>query len=296
MTLPASATKVYLDSATDDPKQARPELADLVDKFNALLTHLNLSTITSGPASIPLSLANGGTGAATAAAARTNLGVEDATETAAGRIEIATQTEANNGTDDTRALTPLKLASISPASVTFAASDQVLILDASDSNKLKRASVTTGKVIQQIYSASTTYSTGTTTIPFDNTIPQNTEGTEFMTASITPTNSSNLLMIEVQAVVSSSANCRMTAALFQDSTANALAATVCTIYGTVLFETCTLTLRYRMTAGTTSSTTFKIRIGGDNATTVYFNGDNNTAARIFGGVCISSITVTEIAA
>ena len=296
MTLPTNASKANLDSATDDPKLARPDLADLVDKFNDLLAHLNLSTITSGPASIPLSVANGGTGAATAAAARTNLGVEDATESAAGRIEIATQTEANNGTDDTRALTPLKLANISPASATYSTSDQILILDASDSNKLKRASVTTGKVVQQVYSPSTTYSTGTTTIPFDNTIPQNTEGTEFMTASITPTNSSNLLMIEVQAVVSSSANCRMTAALFQDSTANALAATVCTIYGTVLFESCTLTLRYRMTAGTTSSTTFKIRIGGDNATTVYFNGDNNTAARIFGGVCISSITVTEIAA
>ena len=142
MTLPTNASKANLDSATDDPKLARPDLADLVDKFNDLLTHLNLSAITSGPASIPLSVANGGTGAATAAAARTNLGVEDATETAAGRIEIATQTESNNGTDDTRALTPAKLANISPASVTFAASDQVLILDASDSSKLKRSTVT----------------------------------------------------------------------------------------------------------------------------------------------------------
>jgi microcystin-dependent protein len=142
MTLPTNASKANLDSATDDPKLARPDLADLVDKFNDLLTHLNLSTITSGPASIPLSLANGGTGAATAAAARTNLGVEDATESAAGRIEIATQTEANNGTDDTRALTPAKLTNISPASVTYSTSDQILILDASDSSKLKRSTVT----------------------------------------------------------------------------------------------------------------------------------------------------------
>ena len=144
MTLPTSASKANLDSATDDPKLARPDLADLVDKFNDLLTHLNLSTITSGPAAIPLSVANGGTSAATASAARTALGVEDATETAAGRIEIATQTEANNGTDDTRAITPLKLANISPASVTYAAADQVLLLDASDSNKLKRATITQG--------------------------------------------------------------------------------------------------------------------------------------------------------
>lgn len=36
MALPADATKNHLDSSTDDPKQARSELADLVDKFNAL--------------------------------------------------------------------------------------------------------------------------------------------------------------------------------------------------------------------------------------------------------------------
>lgn len=36
MALPSDATKIHLDQATDDPKQARVELADLVDKFNAL--------------------------------------------------------------------------------------------------------------------------------------------------------------------------------------------------------------------------------------------------------------------
>lgn len=40
MALPDPATKTHLDSATDDPKQARGELATLVDKFNALLTAL----------------------------------------------------------------------------------------------------------------------------------------------------------------------------------------------------------------------------------------------------------------
>ena len=36
MALPSDATKAHLDSSTDDPKQARGELASLVDKFNAL--------------------------------------------------------------------------------------------------------------------------------------------------------------------------------------------------------------------------------------------------------------------
>ena len=38
---PADATKVHLDSSTDDPKQARGELADLVTKFNTLKNNLN---------------------------------------------------------------------------------------------------------------------------------------------------------------------------------------------------------------------------------------------------------------
>lgn len=295
MTLPTSASKANLDSATDDPKLARPDLADLVDKFNDLLTHLNLSTITSGPAAIPLSIANGGTSAATASAARTALGVEDATETAAGRIEIATQTESNNGTDDTRAITPLKLANINPASVTYAAADQVLLLDASDSNKLKRATITAGKVLQQVSASTAAYSTGTTQIPLDDTIPQNTEGTELLTVSITPANSSNILLIEAQATVGVSNNgVTVAAALFQDSTANALAASAQTV-ANLNQRHVNAQIRHRMTAGTTSATTIKLRIGPTGSATLYFNGDPATSARIFGGVSVSILTVTEIA-
>jgi len=40
MTWPTAATKVNLDQASDDPKQARTELADLVDQFNTLRSHI----------------------------------------------------------------------------------------------------------------------------------------------------------------------------------------------------------------------------------------------------------------
>ncbi len=40
MTLPTSASKANMDAGTDDPKQARGDLANLVDKFNTLLTHV----------------------------------------------------------------------------------------------------------------------------------------------------------------------------------------------------------------------------------------------------------------
>lgn len=39
MTIPSDALKTYLDAGTDDPKQARAQLADLVDSYNTLLAH-----------------------------------------------------------------------------------------------------------------------------------------------------------------------------------------------------------------------------------------------------------------
>jgi hypothetical protein len=64
--------------------------------------------------------------------------------------------------------------------------------------------------------------TGTTTIPLDDTIPQNTEGTEFMTLAITPTSSTNKLKIEVVSSERSRvSNLWTIVGVFQDSTASA---------------------------------------------------------------------------
>lgn len=48
MTIPSPSTKVHLDSGSDDPKQARAELATLVDNVNTMRSHLLSSAITSG--------------------------------------------------------------------------------------------------------------------------------------------------------------------------------------------------------------------------------------------------------
>lgn len=57
--LPAATTKVNLDAATDDPKQARTELVDILDKFNEMRIYLSGLFGSDG----------------VAATARTNLGV-----------------------------------------------------------------------------------------------------------------------------------------------------------------------------------------------------------------------------
>ncbi len=133
--------------------------------------------------------------------------------------------------------------------------------------------------------------TGTTTIPDDDTIPQNTEGDQYMSVSITPTNANSTLKIDVVAMWGNSAGQNAGIALFQDSTANAIAAI--RDRNDVSNGGVTSTLTHYMTAGTTSSTTFKVRIGGDSAGTTTFNGTQGN--RLYGGVMASSITVTEIA-
>ena len=151
-----------------------------------------------------------------------------------------------------------------------------------------------GGVVQIVNTQDGAVSTGTTTLPADDTIPQNTEGDEYMTLAVTPTSASNKLKIDVVFNYShNNYNDVTTVALFQDSTAAAIAAAgsehaaTINLPGQVIFT-------YWMTAGTTSSTTFKVRAGttGGSAT-LTFNGSN--ASRRYGGVGYSSITITEIA-
>ena len=186
-----------------------------------------------------------------------------ASETVIGVAELATQTETNDGTDDARIVTPLKL-------------------------------VTRPGTIRQIVSTQTgAVATGATVLPVDDTIPTQSgpvEGNEYMTLAITPRATTNKLRIDVTINLSSdAAPMGISAALFQDTTANALAV----VFGHVSAVSAgvILTFSHVMDAGTTSSTTFKVRAGPQTAATLTFNGA--AGGRYFGGVFASSIRITE---
>lgn len=150
--------------------------------------------------------------------------------------------------------------------------------------------VATGFCVQQVNLLSATVATGTTVIPLDNTIPQNTEGDQYMTLSITPKASTNILIIDVTAVVGNSATAfNQIVSLFQGSTANALAATVA--FGAGAGATNTVRLTYTMAAGTTSAITFNVRSGANVSGTTTFNGALGT--QLFSTVPKSSIIITE---
>jgi len=149
--------------------------------------------------------------------------------------------------------------------------------------------ISPGMVVQVVSSLTTAVATGTTVIPHDDSIPQNTEGNQFMTLAITPQSATNILVIEALVYMSNSVAGHLIAALFQDTTAGALAV------GDVFEATATaedmVPVRHTMAAGTTSATTFKIRAGGNNAGTTTFNGFS--AGRAFGAITKSSIVIWE---
>lgn len=150
--------------------------------------------------------------------------------------------------------------------------------------------VATGAVVQMVNVESGAVATGTTLTPADDTIPQSTEGDQYMSLAITPKATTNILVIQVVVFGSSSVSNDIACTLFQDSTANALAVTTQGSFAAGARVTNTLT--HKLVAGTTSSTTFKVRVGQQSAGTYTFNGFS--AGRFYGGAAASSMLIWEI--
>ncbi len=150
------------------------------------------------------------------------------------------------------------------------------------------------QVLQQVRAKVSASSTGTTIIPADNTIPQQTEGDQYLSLAITPKSSTSILLIEVLIHGSISTSNSWQIALFRDATANALsAAAIANAFTSGIIEQGAL--KHYETSGSTAATTFKVRCGPDTAATFRINGDNASGA-LFGGVMESTIIITEYAA
>ena len=155
-----------------------------------------------------------------------------------------------------------------------------------------------GSIVQVVNVLDGSVATGTTAINYDDTIPQNTEGDEYMTLAITPKSTTNKLRIDVYVFGGVDSTDSLCVALFQDSTADALAVGWSDHMQSTAPEKCkACSLSHFRTAGTTSATTFKVRAGRlsvGSATTFTFNGVGGS--RKFGDKFASLITITEIKA
>jgi hypothetical protein len=146
-----------------------------------------------------------------------------------------------------------------------------------------------GDALQPLQTNALTSLTTASTIPQDNTIPQSSEGVNLFAQAIVPTSAANILEVESQVVMANNTATPLTAALFQDAGANALAATSVTAGAANQMQA--LSIRWLLLAGTVSSTTLKINVGGTGGTTT-ING--SAGSQLMGGVMNSFIRIREI--
>lgn len=149
-------------------------------------------------------------------------------------------------------------------------------------------------VQQYVTTTSNTVLANSTTIPYDDTIPQSSEGSQYLSVTITPKSTTSKL------IISAEFNCTISdvsqfavVALFQDADANALKAVGSGFVasgGNVSMET--VSIFHEMVSATTAATTFKLRAGTGGGAQLTMNGAGGS--RQFGGACISRLDVMEI--
>lgn len=163
---------------------------------------------------------------------------------------------------------------------------QALVVQADGSLAWQAAS---SKFVQNVYSLVTGVATGTTAIPFDDTIPQITEGDQYLTITITPGSAINILHFSVVLFGAVSTTQEITAALFKSGVSDALKAVA--FFTPAVNGVIPLHLEHYMVAGATGALTFTVRAGPSASGTFTLNG--NGGARKFGGVAGSYISVDE---
>jgi len=133
---------------------------------------------------------------------------------------------------------------------------------------------------------------GTTQVPLDDTIPTSTEGDEYLILNHAPISAVNLLRINWSLYVAAASPATAMTAFLNKDAGSALSAVTDfgdngagnaprSIYGD-----------YSAVAGGTSSSAWRVRAGPGSAATMYVNGAS--AARRFGGVCLSNVRLEEV--
>lgn len=161
-------------------------------------------------------------------------------------------------------------------------------------DSLDRPHLATGFGVIQLQSheigASTAYINSNTVIPFDDTIPQNTEGDQLFSGTYTPVSLTSEIYVEFWGMFGvGGAAAVLIAALFQDNGADAVSVVAQYVAGTVV---CPLDLMYRFSPASLDPITFSIRFGPSTnvGTSSYLNG--NSAGRLFGGITRAYLRVS----
>lgn len=134
----------------------------------------------------------------------------------------------------------------------------------------------------------------TTLIPYDDTIPQVTEGTQILSATITPRTTTNRVRarVVIAGAQSGTGNVYMGVALFRNGAADAIAAKATHLVNN-LQGSHEAVLEFEHVPASTSLQTYTVRVG-LNSGTLRLNG--TSTGRIYGGVQICTLILEEITA
>lgn len=159
------------------------------------------------------------------------------------------------------------------------------------SAELRDLFLPTGSVVDSVTAVYTSNADITTVIPTDDTIPQNTEGTQILSVSITPKSTTNKLRIRYSGFGGVNGVAPWSVAVFNGA-ANAIHAAAFVTPVSNYYDAFAGEVEY--TPGSTSSQTITVRVGPSGAQTLRLNG--LPTARLFGGVAGVRLVVEEIKA
>jgi hypothetical protein len=158
---------------------------------------------------------------------------------------------------------------------------------------LKTVLKATPLVVDRAYGEYTANANIASTLPFDDTTPQNTEGAQIISVSITPKSTANRIRLRFQGVVISGVgSVNIAAAVFSSASADALRTTFSSTGGAD-FAT-TLYLEHEYVPASTSAHTFTVRVGSQTGAAFRMNGA--ASARFFGGTMAATLVLEEIQA
>jgi hypothetical protein len=127
-------------------------------------------------------------------------------------------------------------------------------------------------------------------MPYTDSIPQITDGTECLSVGITPKFATSLLRIDCTGFFSTNDGLFCTGAIFKDSTADAIAAVA---FYCLSNEAQVVSVTHFIAAGSTAAQVFSARFGPNVAAGLWLNADG-AGTRLYGGVASANITITEI--
>lgn len=175
---------------------------------------------------------------------------------------------------------------------TIAGNAGAFTLSSGLTNTVNDLQMASGTIIGSVIGTYTAATALTTVIPADDTIPQNTEGTQIISVSYTPKISTSTLLCEFNCNFAPTAADNVIGAIFNAGSANAFAASMVNSSGASIKTP--MIVKGSYVPGATTAQTITVRIGPSTAASITLNG--TAAARLLGGSSAATLTVYEIKA